>query len=149
MNRCSHVVALLVTALAASGCTTPIRLPKDFLELKSSGDFRAVTGDDARVWVREFEDPNSASLAFWSTALEHEFTQQRGYDLVGKGAVKNRDGEDGAWFECATNVEGRRVGYLCAVWVDGGEVQVVEFAADAEIFAARVEGVRTALKTVR
>lgn len=149
MNRCSHVAALLVMALAAFACATPIRLPKDFLELKSSGGFRAVTGDDARVWVREFEDPNTASLAFWATALEHEFTQQRGYDLVGKGAVKNRDGDEGAWFECATNVAGRRTGYLCAVWVDGDDVQVVEFAADAEVFAARVEAVRNALKTVR
>ncbi|MBL8750898.1 MAG: hypothetical protein JNK78_17185 [Planctomycetes bacterium] len=149
MPRCPNLVAPLVAALSVVACATPIRLPKDFLELHSSGAFRAVTGDDARVWVREFEDPNSASLAFWATALEHEFTQQRGYDIVGKGAVKNRDGDEGAWFECAANVAGRRVGYLCALWVDGRDVQVVEFAADAEVFAARVEGVRAALKTVR
>ena len=39
-----------------------------------------MTGDDARVWVRRFQDPNGADLAFWAEALEHDFVDQRGYD---------------------------------------------------------------------
>lgn len=147
MARRSGIAWPCLLVALACGCAAPIRLPKDFLVLERAGDYQAVTGDDARVWIRDFEDPNRASLAFWTSAVEHEFTQQRGYDLVAKGAIKNRAGDEGAWFECAANVRGERVGYLVAVWVDGRDVHVVEFAARAETFAARVESVRSALKT--
>lgn len=147
-----RTVALLLSALVMVGCAAPITLSRDFLTLAGhdgDADYRAVTGDDARVWVRRFRDPNAADLAFWAKALEHDFVQQRGYDLVDKGDVKNGDGEPGRWFECAANVRGNRVGYLIAVWVDGDEVLVVEFAAQSDVFAARVESVRKALRTVR
>lgn len=147
--RRATIVLLLATAVLGGACATPIQLPKDFLRLEDRGDFQAVTGDDARVWVREFEDPNEASLTFWAAAVEHDFTQQRGYDLVSKGTVKNKKGREGAWFECAANVRGERIGYLVAIWVRGNDVHVVEFAARAEVFAARVESVRAALETVR
>lgn len=149
MVRHRAIAGSCLFAALAAACAAPITLPKDFLVLDRSGDYQAVTGDDARVWIREFEDPNEASLAFWSTAIEHEFTQQRGYDLVGKGGIKNRYGDDGMWFECAANLRGERIGYFVAIWVDGRDVHVVEFAARAETFAARLESVRTALKTFR
>ena len=148
MSRCTTTLLFLLAAIAG-GCAAPIRLPKDFLVLDAKSGYQAVTGDDARVWIREFDDPNEASLSFWAKAVEHEFTQQRGYDLVAKGTVKNRRGHEGAWFECAANVRGERIGYLVAIWVDGDEVQVVEFAARADVFAERVEAVRAALPTVR
>lgn len=135
-------------SLLLGACAAPIQLPKDFLVLEGRDEFQAVTGDDARVWVREFHEANRAPLQFWATAVEHDFTQQRGYDLVAKGEVKNRKGALGAWFECAANVRGERVGYLVAIWVHGHDVQVIEFAARAEVFAARVDSVREALKTV-
>ena len=99
--------------------------------------------------MRRFHDPNAADLAFWSQALEHDFVQQRGYDLVDSGAVSDAVGSAGRWFECTANVRGERVGYLIALWVEGETVVVVEFAAQAEIYATRVGDVRTALKTVR
>jgi len=146
----SLVRSLLLLACAVLGaCAVPMDLPKEFLRLQDSADFRAVTGDDARVWLRRFDDANAATLEFWTQALEHDFRLQRGYELVGKGEVKNRDGQGGRWFECSANVRGERVGYLVAIWVDGTEITVVEFAARAEVFKARVEAVRTALGTVR
>ena len=135
--------------LFAAACATPIQLPKDYLELRGRDGFQAVTGDDARVWIREFETRERAPLTFWATALEHDFVEQRGYDLVERGEVKNRNGRAGNWFECTANVRGERIGYLVAVWVDGDDVQVVEFAAKADVFAARVETMKAALRTVR
>jgi len=139
-------VSVLLFAVA---CATPIQLPKDFLEIDGRGEFQAVTGDDARVWIREFETPERAPLSFWATAVEHDFVQQRGYDVVARGEVKNKHGRTGSWFECTANVRGERIGYLVAVWADGDEVQVVEFAARADVFAARVESMKAALRTVR
>jgi hypothetical protein len=135
-------------ALALAACQAPIRLPRDFLELQDGEGWQYVTGDDARVWVREFEDPQEASLAFWASAVEHDFTQ-RGYDVVGKSDVHNADGMRGVLFECGANVRGERVGYLAALWVHTGWIQIVEFAARQGAYAERVEAVREALGTVR
>lgn len=135
--------------LLFAGCATQIDLPKDFLQLSDGVQFQAVTGDDARVWIRDFEDPDAASREFWAQAVEYDFVQQRGYELIAKGEVKNRSGAAGDWFECAANVGGERVGYLVAVWVSGTKIKVVEFAARDEVWKARVESVRAALRTVR
>ena len=142
---------VLLALLGLAGCTV-IELPKDFLVLDQfdgAEDFRAVTGDDARVWIREFEDPNAADREFWRQAVEYDFTQQRGYELVAKGEVKNRSEVTGDWFECAANVGGERFGYLVAVWVSGKQIRTVEFTARADVWKARVESVRAALRTVR
>jgi hypothetical protein len=135
--------------LLFAGCATQIDLPKDFLQLSDGVQFQAVTGDDARVWIRDFEDPDAASREFWAQAVEYDFVQQRGYELIAKGEVKNHSGTAGDWFECAANVGGERVGYLVAVWVSGTKIKVAEFAARNEVFKARVESVRAALRTVR
>ncbi|MCC7063548.1 MAG: hypothetical protein IT456_12140 [Planctomycetes bacterium] len=135
--------------LLFAACATQMDLPKDFLQLSESEQFRAVTGDDARVWIREFEDENAASREFWAQAVEYDFVQQRGYELIAKGEVKNRSGVAGDWFECATNVGGARYGYLVAIWVSGTNIKVVEFTARDEVWKARVESVRAALRTVR
>lgn len=148
MRRLTATFALLLLLLPCTGCGITMRLPQDFLHLETDDGFQAVTGDDARIWARTFE-ANEASLAFWSQALEHDLVAQRGYELIEKGALEGRRGAEGVWFECAANVRGERVGYLIALWVRGDEVRVVEFAARAEVFAARVAAVREALPSVR
>jgi hypothetical protein len=140
---------LAVLALFAQACAISMRLPKDFLQLEHSDDLQAVTGDDARIWAREFEDENEAPLPFWAAAVEHDLVQQRGYELIAKGEVEGKRSAAGVWFECAANVGGERIGYLLALWVHGHEVRVVEFTARAEVFAARVAAVTKALPTVR
>ncbi len=152
MPRVLALACILAITLLAAGCAVPITLDRDFVTLAghdTGHDYRAVTGDDARVWVRLFHDENEADQKFWVEALQHEFVQQRGYDLVDTGVVRNADGDEGAWFHCAANVDGDRVGYLIAVWADDGDVRVVEFAARHDVFEARVEGVRAALRTVQ
>jgi hypothetical protein len=141
--------ALAVLALFAQACSISMRLPKDFLRLEHRGDLQAVTGDDARIWAREFEDENEAPLPFWAAAVEHDLVQQRGYELIAKGDIEGKRGTGGVWLECAANVRGERIGYLLALWVRGHEVRVVEFTARAEVFAARVDEVKQALPTVR
>lgn len=134
--------------LVAGACRVPVQLPPEFVQLEDYDEFTAVTGDDARFCLREFEAPQAAPLEFWAQAVEFDFTQQRGYQLVGKGALTNRDGRPGHWIECLANVSGERVGYLVAIWVNGAAVQVAEFAAREEAFKMRVEAVRAALTTV-
>lgn len=137
--------------LLASACAGPIALSKDFVVLaehRGERDYRAVTGDDARVWLRQFEDRNRGDLAFWRKALEYDFVEQRGYDLVAQGEAVDASGQRGHWFQCHANVRGERIGYLVAVWVRGRQITVVEFTARAAVFEARLGEVKQALRTV-
>lgn len=153
-TRCSAIVTL---ALLAGGCSLPIELSEDFVQLRDAGQgFRAVTSDDARVWVREFYDPTDGDVSFWIGTLKNDFVDQRGYELVAEGEVQNGDGEAGRWLELTANVRGQRIDYLVAVWAKsdwrfwrtGCWVQIVEFAASHDVFVDRIDAVRASLSTV-
>lgn len=154
MDRLPRVFAV-VALLLATACSTPIRLPGSFVQLRDAGEgFRAVTSDDARVWVRRMFEPTEGDVDFWSETLKKDFVDQRGYELVDEGTTKKSDGAEGRWIEVTANVRGERVDYLIAVWIDGSSLsggnwlRVVEFAADHEVYQQRVEAVKAALSTV-
>ncbi|MFT4514902.1 MAG: hypothetical protein ACI89X_000165 [Planctomycetota bacterium] len=159
MSKLAKNLNLIVVALTAMACATPIELPNAFVELQDSGvGYRAVTSDDARVWVRTLYDATPGNVGFWADSLERDFVLERGYELLEKGAVRNFANRDGRWMEFSTNVRGKRVDYLVAVWSDrrwpawlakGDWIQVVEFAASHDVYVERVEAMRAALSTVR
>lgn len=142
--------------LFAGACALPMDLPDGFVKV-GGGRLRAVTADDAHLLVRDLHDDAVAPLDFWAQTLQNDFTQQRGYEITGQGEVKDAAGVPGAWFECVTNVEGQRVGYLVALWASesgwlwrsGTDLFVVEFVAGQEVYARHVGAVREALATVR
>ena len=148
----------LLALLLVSACATPISLPPEFVALGDQGEgYRAISSDDARVWVREMYDATPGELEFWAGNLERDFVAERGYELLDKGVVENRAHQEGRWLEFSTNVRGKRVDYLLALWVhdpwwwftSGKWIQVVEFAAGHDVYAERVAAVRAALATVR
>lgn len=143
----------LLACLAA--CTTPpLTLPKDFVALGDRGDgYRAITADDARLRVRTLDEATEGGIEFWSDALVNDCVQQRGYQLVERGEIADREGKAGRWLEFTANVDGERVGLLVAVWVRErwmGKpcLQVAEFAARSEVFAARLPAVKASLATM-
>ncbi len=148
---------LLFVAWLAAACAAPMSPPKDFLVLAhhdDAADFRAVTSDAARLWLRTFTDANAGDLDFWCQSLDHDLVQ-RGYQVEGKGDCADADGQAGRCAEYAVDVGGERFGYLVAVWVagrgllSGCRVTVVEFTARQEVFAQRLPAVKAALATVR
>lgn len=149
-----RVTVLCLGLLAA--CATPMRLPSEFLVLGGKHDtssFRAVTGDDARIWMRQFVEADGGDLAFWTQVLKRDF-EERGYRMVGEGDCVDAAGTPGRWLEAAVEVDGERAGYLCAIWVAdrgwraGSEITTVEFTARTEVFDARRAAVVGALGTV-
>lgn len=146
--------SLLLAAFVLPACATPMKTPPDFLYLKSAPDYRAVTADDARLWLRTFDDPDAGDLAFWAKTLRADFEERRGYRFVGEGDVTGASGDQGKWMEFATHAGGEDVGYLVAVFVlpgwlvFGQDLCVVEFCAPEPVFRARVDAVRDALATV-
>lgn len=156
MAKCIKTAILLVVTLAATACAAPIKLPSAFVELGDSGEgYRAVTSDDARVWVREMYDATPGNLEFWAGSLERDFVAERGYELLDSGTIANAADQQGRWLEFSSNVRGKRVDYLVALWVTratlwpGDWIQVVEFAADHDVYAERVAAVKAALLTVK
>ncbi len=144
----------------ATACAAPLTLPADFVQLRDRGEgWRAITSDDARVRVRDLVDPTEGGVEFWAMTLRNDLVDQRGYEEVGNGEVKNQAGAVGRWFEFVANVQGERVSYLAVIWVvpptlawlgiGKPSLRVVEFAAKDAVFRARIDAVRAALPTVR
>jgi hypothetical protein len=147
---------LFAALLSCAGCGTTMTLPKDFLQLQEASDYRAVTVDDARLWVRKFKDPDEGELDFWAKSLQHDLVEQRGYEPTGSGETKDGSGHAGRWFEFRTNVAGERVGYLIAVFVlpkglpvfSSQHLCTVEYTAREAVFVARLDAVRAARATL-
>ena len=72
--------ALAAASLLLGACTIQADLPSEFLRLDSQQrELKAMTADDARLWVREFDDPEDGNLAFWTEALRNDLVDRRGY----------------------------------------------------------------------
>ena len=151
--RCSLV---LLALLAMTACATPIELPSSFVELGDGGDgFRAMTSDDARVWVRTMTDPSPGDVDFWAETLKRDLVEQRGYEFVSACDVENAAGESGRCLELVANHRGQRVDYMIAIWArdrawpwSGKEIRLVEFAAEHEAYERRIDAMREAMSTV-
>lgn len=153
--RMFRTVGLAVMALALAACAAPIGLPESFVHLRDGATgYRAITNDDARLWVRKFVDPTEAGVEFWAGTLERDFVEQRGYQKVDEGVVKNQAGENGRLLQLTANVRGERVDYMIAIWArpdwlgTGTVITVVEFAANHDVYEERLDSVRAALRTV-
>ena len=66
----------------------PVDVPDGFVLLKSSRDeLQAISPDDARVWYREFDVSNDASLDFWTKAVRTHLVEHQGCRLVDESEV--------------------------------------------------------------
>ncbi len=137
-----------------AGCAMEISPPRDFLRLEGAKrEIRLTTPEQARVWVREFEDPDQGEVAFWSAALRNDLVGRRGYTLRDEGDIDDGRGDEGHWASFTTTVDGQPYGYLAALWVDTGArnntIRIAEFVAPQQEFDERLASVRTALETLR
>lgn len=135
-------------------CSIAMDVPPPFLQLESPGDeLKATTPDDARLWVREFADPDEGDASFWSDALGHDL-ELRGYQPVGDVEdVRDAEGRVGHLRTYTVDVDGREHGYLVAVfvrstWLGDHFVRVAEFVAPKARFDELAPAVRAALATL-
>ena len=141
--------ALLAALLLVTACFGPrMDTPAGFLHLKAD-DWRAVSSDDARIWLREFDDPERGSLEFWSKTLLEDLTRNRGYEPAGEEDVTDAKGRKGRVLEFTATIDGERCGYLIAIWALDGDVCTAEFTAREDVYAAHEAAVRRALPTIR
>jgi hypothetical protein len=132
-----------------------MQLPEDFLVLEEGiGSFRAVTADEAKVWVRDFSpEARDGTLTFWRDALKKDFTENRGYVVLEENDTKDGAGRKGFELLCESQVNGRDRRYLIAVFVIetvfGNDVRTVEYTAEKGDFDEHVESVRKAIASLR
>ena len=150
---CAARAALVGVVPLVAGCLT-LEAPDRFLVVERGTDeLKAITPDEAKLWVREFRDPDAGSIDFWSDALKSDFTGNRGYTLLDEGSAAGQDGEKGREFLFEVTAAGVVERYLVVLFVHAGwtanTIRVVEFVAPKELFERYAPGVRGAVKTIR
>jgi hypothetical protein len=155
-TRTMSLTSLLLAVLVAfGGCVSfQLQVPQRFLVVEHEGStLKALTPDESKIWVRDFDDSSFGTLAFWQEALTGDLVKSRGYRLVSEAPVVDGAGRTGTSFVLETTLGGRVVRELMAVFVVPGmcanTIRVLEFVADKEAFDAEVEGVKASLKTLR
>lgn len=143
------LLGVLALGLAACG-SLRMDLPPSFLRLTSGErELKATTADDARLWVREFGDPEGGDIAFWVQALRYDL-EARGYRHDAEAAfVRDAAGNAGELHRFSAMLDGREYGYAIAIFLPSpGLVRVAEFVAPRERFDELVPAVREALASL-
>ena len=146
-------ISSLLFLLLSLGCVG-IPLPSSFLPIVDEpGDFRAVTADEAKVWVRQFTVSEGGDLAFWQAALERDFIDNRGYVEVDKKVVKDAKGRDLALMTFDTRAGGLLHRYLIGVSAKPGAfgtvIHVSEYVATKKVFPIYKEAVERAIRGIK
>lgn len=147
-------VVLVAATGGLAGCATTMKVPERFLVVDEGGDhLKAITPEESKLWLRDFDDKDRGGLAFWRDALQADLEDNRGYLLVSEGEVKDAAGTPGHEMVLESTVNGRSVRELLALFVYpglfGDTIRVVEYVADKKTFETEVAGVRASLATIR
>jgi len=153
----SLTIALFVVVAVGSGtgcATLQMDVPDRFLVIEEEGDsLKAMTPEESKIWVRDFDDDTFGSLTFWRDAVKGDLLKGRGYTLVEETSVKDGYGNDGVALVVETTLSGRPVKELLAVFIVPGwfsnTIRVAEFVADKAAFDTELAGVKSSLSTLR
>jgi hypothetical protein len=148
--------SLVLSGLLALGaCAFSMNVPEGFLVRGETHDvLRATTPEGMYILVRDFDDPDDGTLAFWLDALRHDLVENRGYRFVGEHAVQDAAGREGKALQFATVHDGEPVGYLAALIVVPGslfgsrQLRVVELTGPQDAFAAKLPAVLASIATL-
>lgn len=145
--------SLLLFALLASSCIsfTP---PDRFLVVESHGDeLKAITPEESKLWIRDFDDDDKGGLPFWKDALRADLKDSRGYLVISEGDVKDGAGTAGKELVLESTVNGRPMRELLSLFVYPGwfsdTIRVVEYIAEKPAFDKEVDGVRKSVGTLK
>jgi hypothetical protein len=144
---------LLVAAALFTSCVT-YTPPERFMKTAESGSqLKAVTPEESKLWIRDFDDDDQGGLAFWHDALVKDLKDNRGYVVIADVDTKDGSGNAGKELVLESTVNGRPVRELLALFVYGGwlsdRIRVVEYVAEKPQFDKEVDGVRKSFATLK
>ncbi len=147
------IIIAVAFASLASGCIsfTP---PDRFLVVdKGFDELKAITPEESKLWIRDFDDDDQGGLAFWHDALRTDLKDNRGYLVVSEADVKDGGGTPGKEMVVESTVNGRTFRELLSLFVYGGvfsdTIRVVEYVAEKPTFDKEVDGVRKSVGTLK
>ena len=151
--RAITLTLTLTLTLLASSCVT-FTPPERFLVVDESGsELKAITPEESKLWIRDFDDDDRGGLAFWRDALREDLKVNRGYVVVSEGEAKDGAGTVGHELVLESTVNGRTVRELLVLFVYPGmfsdTIRVVEYVAEKPAFEKEVAGVRASLTTLK
>ena len=121
-------------------------VPENFAPFTRRCRIRAVSPDNVMYRVRTHANDPEADLAFWSEAMRNRMLEA-GYHLIAEETVKAGDLE-GAMLELGAADGERDWTYLVTLFVDGGDLVVVEAAGDVDAFSGHRDAVLAAISKV-
>ena len=154
-SRGSDVKTVATALLSAllTGCLS-IEAPDRFVVTSaSSSQLKAISTDDAVLWVRQFADPAEGDLEFWYEALKNDLVDNRGYTVLDEKPVEDEKLRKGREMTSEVTVQGIPHRYLMTLFVEerwgDNRIRVAEFVAPKTVFDDHVEGVRASIRTLR
>jgi hypothetical protein len=146
------VLSLLASLPFLAGCMS-MEVPQEFLVIESgSSELKALSADDAKIWVKQFSDSHQGDLSFWSDALKNDLVDNRGYTLLEEGTATDGTGTEGVEYLFEATLSGRAQRYLLFLFVHPGwmsnTICTVEYVASKEIFDEHLAKVRESVKTL-
>jgi hypothetical protein len=145
---------LLACALSmlAVGCGhAQLKAPNDFVTLdEGEGAFaqRFASAQGVVVGVREIDNPQDASAAFWQDALKTRLVQGQGYALLSERAVKAKSGHRGIELRLGRDQAGQPYLYWIQLYVTKKRLYLIELGGKKERFEAQASALEKALSTL-
>lgn len=123
--------ALLFSLFCLVGCRGfSVEPPADFVELEepewSSYAFRSTSARGVVIGVKELENTNEATLAFWLEAVKERLRTVRGYALLEEAEQRAGSGQTGKLMRFGRQEGSQPYVYWLGLWVTPGKVYVLE-----------------------
>ena len=151
MKRFVVITVIVASLVAAAGCELQMTTPDGYVRLQNPAwvyGRKFVSAHGVYVAVRNPLPAEGGSLDFWATAVRNELIRSKGYTLAKTAEITNADGTAGRCMDFTANIEGRRLGYAVALWVDGDKVIVAEAGGPKQEFDADRGAINAALGSV-
>ena len=137
--------------LLISGCVATMEVPQGYVKLRDPYpyDLKAVSakGNVIALTARSNEH-ESADLAFWSQAVEHQKVDLDGMRLAGRDAIESHSGLAGVLFDFELGEGQGRITYLVALYVTPQRIYTVEVGGPADAVAEDTAKLRQAILSV-
>jgi hypothetical protein len=119
-----------------------LSIPEGFLVVdRKRKEVKAVTSNDAKLWVRELAVSKNGSIRFWADALVNHLVTNRGYELIDARIVSGKHGREGRELTFDVVAAGVPSRYLVTLfvrrrpfWSRNNAIRVIEFVAPRNEF---------------
>ncbi|HVP12755.1 MAG TPA: hypothetical protein VMV94_16390 [Phycisphaerae bacterium] len=153
MLRFRLLCSLLLPALllVASGCSA-IDPPNGYVKVKDqqSYDLKAVSARGNVIALKSHpNEDRTATLEFWSQAVEYQKVDLDGMKLVKRESIKSKGGLDGVLFNFEAGEGQAKITYLVALYVTPMKIYTVEATGPTKTITEDLDKLRASMVSLR